>query len=225
MKFCDRSVVSKMLEGKSVAIVGSGPSSLENAIGFVDSHQVVVRANNYKTGPRQGLKTHVFYSFFGRSIKKKKFELQRDGVKLCMCKCPNAKFIESDWHDRNGKYNGVDFRYIYALRKGFWFCDTYVPTVDEFMRGFNLLNQHVPTTGFSALLDVLSYNPRSVYMTGFDFFRSGIHNVNEPWKKINNDDPIGHVPELELQWLKANYQALNIKLDKKLLAMVNEGSE
>jgi hypothetical protein len=142
-----------------------------------------------------------------------------------MCKCPNAKFIESDWHDRNGKYNGVDFRYIYALRKGFWFCDTYVPTVDEFMRGFNLLNQHVPTTGFSALLDVLSYKPRSVYMTGFDFFRSGIHNVNEPWKKINNDDPIGHVPELELQWLKANYQALNIKLDKKLLAMVNEGTE
>ena len=214
-----------MLEGKSVAIVGSGPSSLENAIGFVDSHQVVVRANNYKTGPRQGFKTHVFYSFFGRSIKKKKFELQRDGVKLCMCKCPNAKFIESDWHDRNGKYNGVDFRYIYALRKGFWFCNTYVPTVDEFMRGFNLLNQHVPTTGFSALLDVLSYKPRSVYMTGFDFFRSGIHNVNEPWKKINNDDPIGHVPELELQWLKANYQALNINLDKKLLAMVNEGTE
>ena len=65
-------VVSRV-SGRSVAIVGGGPSSLTNEPGFVDSHDLVVRVNNYKTGEAQGRRCDIFYSFFGGSIKKSLF--------------------------------------------------------------------------------------------------------------------------------------------------------
>jgi hypothetical protein len=208
--------VSEHLRGKQVAIVGSGPGSLDNEAGFVDSHEVVVRVNNWKTNRNSGRRTDVFYSFFGSSIKKTAAEAISSGVRLCMCKCPNAKVYDSEWHRQNNKLNGTDFRYIYEKRARWWFCDTYVPTVEEFMRHFDLLGGHVATTGFSALLDVLSYEPASVFMTGFDFFTSGIHNVNERWKPGDPSDPIGHVPATEARWLKDNAPSLPITMDQRL---------
>jgi len=176
----------------------------------------VVRVNNYRTGPAQGFRTDVFYSFFGGSIRKTADELKADGVALCMCKCPNAKFMESEWHQRMRKTNGVDFRYIYRDRAAWWFCPTYVATLDDFLKVFEMLGKHIPSTGFSALLEVLSHDPASVYLTGFDFFASRVHNVNEPWRPGNPDDPIGHAPERERDWLAANLGQHRISLDKRL---------
>lgn len=220
MRFVDRAAVSSMLRGKVVAIVGSGPGVLDNQPGLVDSHDVVLRVNNYKLFPATGFRTDIFYSFFGRSIRKNPAQLKRDGVKLCMCKCPDAKFIESAWHEQHGKANGVDFRYIYKERAPWWFGDVYVPSVAEFMAHFKLLGNHVPTTGFSALLDVLSYEPKHVYLTGFDFFSSGLHNVNERWRKANHDDPIGHLPDAERAWFIKNNEAYSITMDAKLSAVL-----
>ena len=220
MTFCSKNRLFEIFEGKNVAIVGSGPGSLSNESGFIDSHDVVVRVNNYKLIGTAGKKTDVHYSFYGNSILKTQKELIEDGVYLCMCKCPDAKFMESRWHEMRHKHNGVDFRYIYELRKDFWFTDTYIPTLDEFLEHFKLLGRHVPTTGFSAILDVLKYNPKSIYITGFDFFQSKVHNVNERWRKNNPSDPIGHRPEMEFEWLRKNYAKHNMALDKKLMAMV-----
>lgn len=201
MRFVSRSEVRSRFEGKRVAIVGSGPCVLENEPGFVDSHDIVARVNNYKLSEAAGFRTDVFASFFGTSVKKSRDDLIRDGVTLCLCKCPNAHAIESEWHRRNGKMIGVDFRPHYERRKDWWFCDVYVPTVDEFMVGFDLLGRHMPTSGFAAILDVLSFNPHTVYLTGFDFFASRVHNVNEPWREKNLDDPHRHRPDLECAWL------------------------
>jgi hypothetical protein len=225
MRFCDRQVVRRALNGKRVALVGSGPGVLENKPGFVDSHDVVVRANNYKTGPAQGFRCDVFYSFFGSSIKKTALQLKRDGVRLCICKCPNAKFLESEWHVKHGKANGVDFRYIYELRKTFWFCDTYVPDLSQFLHWFWLLDDHVPTTGFAALLEILLHEPASVYMTGFDFFASGVHNVNERWRPGDPSDPIGHSPKRERRWLQANMGKYPIQFDPSLKQILMEPAE
>lgn len=222
MNFCDKATVRKAIKGKSVAIVGSGPGCLDNQRGLVDSHDVVVRVNNYKLFPATGFRADIFYSFFGSSIKKTAKELARDGVKLCMCKCPDAQFMESEWHRARGKMQGVDFRYIYQARRDWWFCDTYVPTVPEFMEQFDLLGGHVPTTGFSALLDVLSYKPKNVFLTGFDFFKSGIHNVNQRWKRANPSDPIGHVPDAERRWFAQNYENYPITMDARLSQSVAE---
>lgn len=214
--FCKRDRVADLLNGKRIALVGSGPGSLKNEPGFVDGHEVVVRVNNYKIGIGHGIRTDVFYSYFGTAIRKTAYELRRDGTVLCMAKCPDAKPIESSWHERNGKQAGIDFRQIYERRDAWWFCDTYVPSVEEFMAHFELLGRHVPTTGFSALLDILSYEPASIFMTGFDFFESGIHNVRERWIPGNPADPIGHVPKAEAAWLKKNIQQLPITVDRGL---------
>lgn len=204
MRFVDRSEVSRVFAGKRVAVIGSGPSVLDNAPGFIDSHDVVVRVNNYKLSAPSGYRTDVHYSFYGTSIHSDRDSMLAEGVKLVMCKCPNDKVMESPWHVLQNKPHGVDFRYIYESRKRWWFCDTYVPDKSEFMDVFHLLGDHIPSTGFSAVLAVLSFEPEIVYMTGFDLFTSRVHNVNEPWRPGNPDDPIGHAPEKELEWLRAN---------------------
>jgi hypothetical protein len=220
-RFVTRQEASSRFEGKAIAIVGSGPGVLQNKTRFIDSHEVVVRVNNYKLSVPAGNRTDVFYSFFGTSIKKTKYDLKRDGVTLCMCKCPNAHAIESEWHRRRKQMIGVDYRPHYERRAEFWFCDTYIPTVEEFLVSFELLGRHIPTTGFAAILDILSFNPASVYLTGFDFYRSGIHNVDERWKGRNLDDPICHVPDRELQWLIANADRYPMKFDKTLTWVVD----
>lgn len=210
--FLTRSEVQPWFEGRRVALVGSGPGVLDNAPGFVDGHDVVVRVNNYAIGAYAGIRCDVHYSFFGSSIKKTVADLRRDGVRLCLCKCPDGKPIESEWHEHNGKREGIDFRYIYRLRQGWWPCPIFVPSAEDFRRGFDLLGGHVPTTGFAAILDLLSWAPRELFLTGFDFFRSGKHNVSEPWRLKNSDDPIGHVPEAELAWLRQNIDAFPTKI-------------
>lgn len=206
--FCDREAVRKMFHGKQVALVGSGPGVVGNAPGFVDSHEVVARVNNYKVGREQGYRCDVHFSFYGTSIRKTASDLKRDGVTLCVCKCPDAKFMDSAWHRKRGRMNGVDFSYIYRTRRDFWFCDTFVPTLEQFREWFHLLDRHVPTTGFAALLEIMAHEPASVYMTGFDFFQSRIHNVDERWRPGDPSDPIGHSHARERAWVKAHADRL-----------------
>ena len=220
MRFVEFAEVADRLRGKSVAVVGGAPSCLDNAPGFVDLHDVVVRVNNYRTGSAQGTRCDVFYSFFGGSIKKTPAELRADGVTLCMAKCPDAKPIESPWHEKMGKSAGVDFRGIYEARRHWWFCDTFIPEVPHFLRTFELLDGHIPTTGFAAILDVLACEPASVYLTGFDGFTSGLHNVNERWRPGNPEDPIGHRPEMELAWIAANLGNYPLSVDAKLTTLI-----
>lgn len=198
--------------------MGSGPGSLDNELGVIDGHDLVVRVNNYKLFPQTGSRTDVHYSFYGSSIRKSAEELRRDGVALCMCKLPNSKPLRSKWHEENGKPLGIDYRYIYRNRAGWWFCDTYVPSDDDFLWKFSLLDNHQPTTGFAAILDILSFEPGSVHLTGFDFFASGKHNVDEPWREKNADDPIRHRPDLELEWLRENVHRFSA--DKGLSALL-----
>lgn len=220
MRFLTFEQASTHLRGRTVAVVGSAPSVLDNEPGFIDSHDVVVRVNNYKLAPPTGRRTDVYFSFFGTSIKKTAQELAGDGVKLCWCKLPDAKPIQSEWHEITNRVIGIDFRPHYARRRNWWFCDTYIPTVDHFLRSFEILDRHMPTSGFAAILDTLACDPKSVYLTGFDFFTSGVHNVNETWRPGDPRDPIGHDPERERQWLKRNIDGFPIELDKRLQEML-----
>lgn len=216
MNFITFDEVKPVFRGKRVAVVGSGPGSLDNEPGFVDGHDVVVRVNNYKVGVPQGFRTDVHHSFYGTSIRKTAEDLKKDGVRLCMCKCPNSRPIECEWHVRMRKIEGIDYRYIYEYRRGFWFCDTFIPPDEHYLRVFEMLGRHIPTTGFSAILDVLACEPESVYLTGFDFFTSGVHNVNEPWRRGNPDDPICHRPDLEARWLRDYTKNNEIQVDRQL---------
>ncbi len=218
MRFVEFSEVQSWLRGKTVAVVGSAPSCAENEPNFVDLHDLVCRVNNYKPGLGQGFRCDIHYSFYGSSVTKDKADLCRDGVKLCMCKCPNSRPLKCEWHVRHGKVYGIDFRYIYERRASWWWCDTYVPSEERFLEKIELLGGHIPTTGFAAILDLLACEPQSLYVTGFDFFSSRMHNVNEPWRPGNPEDPIGHRPELELAWIAAHRGVM--RFDRKLETML-----
>lgn len=209
-------------EGKKVVVVGSAPSCTDHRPGFIDGHDVVVRVNNFKLGAAQGRRTDVHHAFYGSSIKVSAETLKASGVTLCMCKCPNSKPLESKWHEERRQPHGVDYRYIYKNRRNWWFCDTFIPTDEHFLRGFNLLGRHQPTSGFAAILDVLNSKPRSVLLTGFDFFSSRMHNVNEAWVEKNLDDPIRHRPDLERDWIAEAISSgkYPILLDRKLTSML-----
>jgi hypothetical protein len=220
---CGKAELAALLAGKRVVIVGSGPGVLDNEPDFIDGHDVVVRVNNWRLSDPTGYRCDVFYSFFGGSIKTSAEECIEAGVKLCMCKCPDAKFMESEWHRRMNKPNGVDFRYIYRDRASWWFCPVYVPSLEEFQEVFNLLDGHIPSTGFSAILAIIEHKPSALHLTGFDFFASRIHNVSEPWRPGNPDDPIGHAPEKERAFVKtlaAAYAGQVITFDKRLAAIM-----
>lgn len=219
-RFVDFERVGKYIAGNRVAIVGSGPSVLDNAPGFVDSHDLVIRVNNHKCGERAGFRTDIHYSFYGGSIRKTADELKAEGVWLCLCKLPNSQPLESEWHRQNGKLAGIDYRYIYEKRAAWWFCDTFIPDDAHFLAKFELLGKHQPTTGFAAILDVLACKPRSVYLTGFDFFTSGIHNVDERWSQKNTDDPICHRPDLEANWLRQYNGEVPMQFDRTMTGLL-----
>jgi hypothetical protein len=184
---------------------------------------VVIRVNNWKLEPQvknAGRRVDIWYSFFGSSIRVKREAAIEAGVRLCVAKCPDAAFVRSNWHIQRRKTRGTDFRYIYKDRAEWWFCPVAVPTREQFMRRFDMLKKHVPTTGFAAILDVLDAKPASLYLTGFDFFSSGLHNVNERWRKGDPRDPIGHVPHNEAAWLRAHLAEYPITMDERLERMM-----
>jgi len=218
MNFLTLEQVSEFFADQTVAIVGSAPSVLENEPGIIDSHDIVVRVNNYKTSEAAGFRTDVHYSFYGNSIRKPAQDLIDDGVILCMNKCPNDKPIESEWHVTNNKPFGIDFRYIHANRNKWWFCDTYIPDRARFLTFFLLMDRRIPTTGFQCILEILDTPAKSIYLTGFDFFDSKLHNVNEPWSKGRQDDPIRHDHEAEKKYIM-NLVNSRIKFDSHLNKM------
>lgn len=221
MRFVAWPEVVDCFNGKTVAIVGSGPSSLDNAPGLVDSFDVVCRVSDYKTGANQGYRCDIHYSFYGNSIRKPANELEADGCKLCICKLPNSKPLKSEWHERRNKQVGIDYRYIYEKRESWWFCDVFIPDDARFLRKFELLGKHQPTTGFSGVLDVLDCKPASLYMTGYDFFSSKLRNIDEAWKPGDPTDPIRHRPDLEAQWLAENQHDYPLTFDPKLRSMMD----
>lgn len=222
MNFVDKQFINNYFKNKRVALFGSAPSCLNNKGDHINKYDIIVRVNNYKIKgfeKQVGNRTDVHYSFYGSSIKKTKEDLIVDGVNLCMCKCPNSFVVDHskmvDWDPKN---IGGDFTPIYRRRSDFWFCDTYIPTKDDFMEYFNLMDSHMPTTGFSCILDLISSKPKELYITGFDGFKSKIHNVNEKWiDKSHRIDPICHQPALEMELLtKYNKKYDYIKLDRTL---------
>jgi len=191
--------LKELFKGKRIAIIGSAPSATRNKGHNIDNYDYVIRVNNYKIknwSHKLGTRCDVHYAFYGTSIKKSIEELQKDKCMLHMCKCPNDKCHESYVSDKGG-----NFKWIYDNRKFYWGFPVYIPPKEDYMKIFEMLDRHVPTTGFSCICAFIDFEPSELYITGFDFFTSHTHNLNEPWKNNNPSDPIGHKPMEELRLL------------------------
>ncbi len=80
-----------------------------------------------------------------------------------------------------------------------------------------VLDKHVPSTGFACIWEIMQCEPKKLYITGFDFMRSGKHNVDEMWRAGNPEDPIRHMWDKEAELLKQwAYKSKVLRLDDKL---------
>lgn len=174
------------IQNKTVLIVGGGPLAIQNKEWF-NSFDIIVRLNNYKK--LSDTRTDIFFSYFGRNIKKTKEELIKDGVKYCINKCPNLDMTLS-----LSIYNVTmtDYRWIYDFRKNWWFCPLVSLTEKELINQIIKLNGNMPTVGLSAVMYFSNLNIKSLDIIGFDCFESGVHNLNEKWDNSGN-----HRPDLE----------------------------
>lgn len=204
--------IKNIIENKKVLILGSGPTVTNLKSKFMEKYDIIVRMNNYKFF-NSCKRIDIYYSYFGRNIKKTAYDLQHDNIKYLMCKYPNTDFRE---HNNGAAQPGIsgDFRKTYN-RKGQYFDLTnipyYIPSLEHFKENYELLNR-IPTTGMSAILDILRMNPKEVYISGFDFFKSKIHNINEKWTEGDGN----HDHQAEEKLVKDLIINDKIKCDKPL---------
>jgi hypothetical protein len=91
----------------------------------------------------------------------------------------------------------------------------FIQTEQNFLMNMAAINRTL-TTGMSAILDVLRYNPKEIYVTGFDFFKSKIHH-GRLWK----DGDGGHDNEGEKKLLKKLMKENScIKTDKTIKGLL-----
>lgn len=172
-----RENIAKYFRNKNVIVLGSAPSVTNTEAETIESFDIVVRLNNYRFF-NESRRIDVFYSYFGSNIRKSNETILNDGVGLVMCKYPNADFTS---HNAGKTEDGIsgDFRTVYQGRK--FPVPHYIPPLKDFQENFDLINR-ILTTGVSAVIDILRFKPKMLYMAGFDFFGSKKHNINEPWK-------------------------------------------
>jgi len=171
--------LENFIKNKRLLVVGGAPSASKKSKDWYDTFDVIVRCNNYKKINND--RTDVFYSYFGRNIKKTKEELLKDGVKFLINKCPNANMTKVL---TNCDIQDKDYRWIYDLRKDWWFCPLISLTEQNLIRQIGFLDGYMPTVGFSAILFFSKYTKLDII--GFDCFESGIHNLNEKWDNSGN---------------------------------------
>jgi hypothetical protein len=188
------------MKGKRVLVVGGGPTAALFPSKEYAAYGVIARINNYQKVNSD--RTDIFFSYFGKCIKKTKKELEADGVQWLVCKYPNA-----DMSDALALYDveDSDFRWVYALRRKWWFGDTISLSCAQLLSYIKLVDGHMPTTGLCAALFLRPFCA-SLDIVGFDCFQSGVHDLNKPWDKSG-----GHRPDMERNVLIKLHQLKRIR--------------
>lgn len=169
--------VMNYFKGKTVLVLGSAKCVGLLKPDFMDTFEIIVRCNNYKIF-NACTRTDVYYSFLGGSIKKSMDDIVKDGAKFVFCRCPDMNFAAHV----NGKYipgKSFDARPVYEQRKNWFKLPYYIQTYKNYRRNYALCDRLL-STGVSAIIDVLRYDPARLFVAGFDFFTTLIHNVDEP---------------------------------------------
>jgi len=196
MKFSEF-VIANYFKGRSVIILGSAPCVVNADEEYLSKFDVIVRVNNYEPF-NKCKRTNVYYSFFGRSILKVKERIEKHGK-------PDFLFFkypfDFNWtkHTKGIEVAGKsgDFRFVQKLRhQKLSQYDYFVQTQANFLSNFFAVGS-IPTTGVSAIFDILRYQPSELHIAGFDFFKSKKHNIDQVWLP---QDGQGHDFDSE-EWL------------------------
>lgn len=192
---------------ETVAVVGNGPSALDYPLGRrIDDCDKVVRINNYRLSAQWtkyiGSQTDIFASnLYTRDVKKTRAELVSDGVTQIWATIPKGTRFshwDSDWQAAELQYRGfpiasIDWRSFVTLNahsgKGGELL--YAAACSLGGLGFRFVGglMSPPTSGLVAILKAIELRPKTIMLTGFDFFtavHSHYFDDTEPPKKTHH---------------------------------------
>jgi hypothetical protein len=171
--------IKKFFKGKRVAIIAPSPSVRENPNGDeIDGYDIVVRVNkNWKyssdLNKYVGTRTDIVYNCInpdpecGGSID---FEYVKNNLKYVAVSVP---IINNQYHrDRLFHNNTVVNQYRNFVQNNSGRVKYYIVNSNLYNMYDNMLKSR-PNTGFMAILDILSYDIKELYIKGFTFFKDG----------------------------------------------------
>jgi hypothetical protein len=171
--------IREYFKGKRVAIIAPSPSVRETENGDeIDKYDIVVRVNkNWKYSPELnkyvGKRTDIVYNCInqhpecGGTID---FEYVKNNLKYIAISIP---IINDQKHrDKLFHNNTVINQYRQFVINNNNKVKYYIVNKDLYNMYDNILNSR-PNTGFMAILDILSYDIKELYIKGFTFFRDG----------------------------------------------------
>lgn len=203
----------------SLAIVGNAGYLAELPQGAqIDGHNLVLRMNNFQVAgyERQvGARTDIYLTTFHRDVKLTNPALRP--AKIIVASVPNN--LRRDRSRGVLHAHGVQITAgLHQLQKS----QAYVPAWDYFLAKKGLTGKY-PTSGAMAIFlatEFLAPRCRSIYLTGFSFFRGKSHYFSE-----QTISPRNHDMEREEGVLRDQLQPLvntgKIKLDKQIAEQLN----
>lgn len=187
-----------LLETSEIAIVGNAPSALNYKIGdLIDSFSCIVRMNNFAISKGQetfvGSKTDVFTTnFYKKDMKKDLLSLQNHKVKVIWSSVPYLNHLKNEW--RNDILDGdkmfPSFNIYIPSKRDFFSANTHSRVENNlhlvllsvlpkkllkaylriaYGKGFKW---PIPSTGLMAVIGATNLQPKTILLTGFNFFSS-----------------------------------------------------
>lgn len=201
--------------GKRVAIVGNAGYLKELDQGeLIDSHDIVIRMNNFRLSgfERQlGHRVEIFFTAFGGHIE---FAPDCYRAPMVVSSRPNNFFkIRSDrlFVHRKGKHITQGMRRLGRQ-------ELYAPSIDDYARLGRELAA-VPTTGYMAIRfvhDFLGPAIAKVFVTGFSFFEGQTHYYSERTMDPVNSHNIPEEKRLINQLLATPLQSGRWHIDERM---------
>jgi hypothetical protein len=182
--------LAELFKGKRIALIGTSSHLLEEECGnLIDSYDLVCRVNITKEIPSElvkhcGSRTDILFSN-GNVPTFRKIEAENEFWKKTL-----KYFICSNWQSDNGK-SGLKIISKYQIPYHFISKDL----IKAFMKEHKTLGN----TGLYALIALLNYEIKELYITGFSFYNMGKNRDNQYYDKTINNSPNFGVHDQEPQ--------------------------
>ena len=231
---------SDYVKDKSIAIVGPSETTIGKKMGeLIDSYDIVVRVKSFMYPDEMicdlGKRSDILYTTEAR-----------DRVDIQEYKTYKHPHTHKDTYhyekfDSFDQYSDLEF-VVSTYPQDEWFAERYTAQLDDlrksgitkcrFVKSESYFNAKKktdrPNSGFSAILDILSFDIRSLHIFGLDFhramYRSNYQNSLYTHETIRNDTlwrdgADSHQPDLQYQYFKYELWKKDerIKPDKSLL--------
>ena len=224
-KYVDKSEQHKQgfeeyLKGKSVCIVGPAPSIIgSKQKDLIESFDVVVRVNRsipvpIERIPDVGSRTDIYYHCMSQLPENGgpiQFDYLQDKIEFIASPYPSIPPFDRDLSIFNKMNN--DRLKLHVIDKQLYL---------NFSKEMNTR----PNSGICAILDLLSYDIKELYITGFTFFKGGYDKTYRNQTEDQVMELMGrynvHHIEPQIKYMKKKFQEdKRLKGDKKLMEIIN----